>query len=245
MRRDDAEAADKRMAELARLQVETSARLGEMRDMLAGRQAELHRAVNERLDSVTHHLSQSMTATRQHTADNLAEAQRAARGDRRRAEEHHRARLAGHLAAERALEQAEPRRLRPGPHGGDHPGRPAEGLLRVPVHALEPQPAGLRDLPARPAAAGDRREIPARGGQRLPRRQDRRRAQARGGAAARRHRQACRRHRDEVPDPRRDPGPGADVRAVGVGLCRAATTASTTWCRRRIAPRSSSSRRRC
>jgi DNA recombination protein RmuC len=72
MRRSDAEAADKRMAELARLQIETSTRLSEMRDMLAGRQAELHRAVNERLDSVTHHLSQSMTATRQHTADNLA-----------------------------------------------------------------------------------------------------------------------------------------------------------------------------
>jgi DNA recombination protein RmuC len=72
MRRAEAEASDKRMAELARLQVETSARLSEMRDMLAGRQAELHRAVNERLDSVTHHLSQSMTATRQHTADNLA-----------------------------------------------------------------------------------------------------------------------------------------------------------------------------
>jgi DNA recombination protein RmuC len=72
MRRNDAEAADKRMAELARLQVETSARLSEMRDMLAGRQAELHRAVNERLDSVTHHLSQSMTATRQHTSDHLA-----------------------------------------------------------------------------------------------------------------------------------------------------------------------------
>jgi DNA recombination protein RmuC len=72
MRRRDAEAAEKRMAELARLQVETSTRLSEMRDMLAGRQAELHRAVNERLDSVTHHLSQSMTATRQHTADNLA-----------------------------------------------------------------------------------------------------------------------------------------------------------------------------
>src|SRR5262245_34922499 len=71
-RRDDAEAAEKRMAELARLQVETSARLSEMRDMLAGRQAELHRAVNERLDSVTHHLSQSMTQTRQSTADNLA-----------------------------------------------------------------------------------------------------------------------------------------------------------------------------
>src|SRR5215207_2992356 len=71
MRRADAEAAEKRMAELARLQVETSARLSEMRDMLAGRQAELHRAVNERLDSVTHHLSQSMTSTRQHTDDSL------------------------------------------------------------------------------------------------------------------------------------------------------------------------------
>jgi DNA recombination protein RmuC len=72
MRASDTEAAEKRMAELSRLQIETSTRLGEMRDMLAGRQAELHRAVNERLDSVTHHLSQSMTATRQHTADNLA-----------------------------------------------------------------------------------------------------------------------------------------------------------------------------
>ena len=53
------------------IQAETAVRLDAMRDMLAGRQAELHRAVNERLDSVTHHLSQSMTATRQHTADHL------------------------------------------------------------------------------------------------------------------------------------------------------------------------------
>lgn len=72
MQRPEAEAAEQRIAELARLQIETAARLGDMRDVLAGRQAELHRAVNERLDSVTHHLSQSMTATRQHTADNLA-----------------------------------------------------------------------------------------------------------------------------------------------------------------------------
>jgi len=93
-RRNEAEATQRQMTELARLQVETSARLGEMRDMLAGRQAELARVVNdqqtelarvvsdrqaeltrtvnERLDAVTHHLSQSMTATRQHTADNLA-----------------------------------------------------------------------------------------------------------------------------------------------------------------------------
>jgi DNA recombination protein RmuC len=72
LRRQDADAAERRIGELARLQIETSARLGEMRDMLAGRQAELHRAINERLDSVTHHLGQSMAATGQHTADNLA-----------------------------------------------------------------------------------------------------------------------------------------------------------------------------
>src|SRR5207302_7166805 len=65
------EAADRQMAELARLQVETAVRIEAMRDMLAGRQAELHRAVNERLDSVTHHLSQSMTSTRQHTVESL------------------------------------------------------------------------------------------------------------------------------------------------------------------------------
>ena len=59
------------MAELARLQAETAVRIEAMRDMLAGRQAELHRAVNERLDSVTHHLSQSMTSTRQHTVESL------------------------------------------------------------------------------------------------------------------------------------------------------------------------------
>jgi DNA recombination protein RmuC len=86
MRRNNvetAEAAERRIAELARLQVETTARLGEMRDMLATRQAELARVVNdqqteltrvvnERLDSVTNRLSQSMTATQQNTTENLA-----------------------------------------------------------------------------------------------------------------------------------------------------------------------------
>ncbi|HEY6258764.1 MAG TPA: DNA recombination protein RmuC [Xanthobacteraceae bacterium] len=60
-----------RLADFARVQADTSARIEIMRDMLAGRQAELARMVNERLDSVTHHLSQSMHTTRQHTADSL------------------------------------------------------------------------------------------------------------------------------------------------------------------------------
>jgi DNA recombination protein RmuC len=69
--RRDTPADDPQVAELARLQAETAVRIEAMRDMLAGRQAELHRAVNERLDSVTHHLNQSMTTTRQHTTDHL------------------------------------------------------------------------------------------------------------------------------------------------------------------------------
>src|ERR1700730_4409861 len=71
LRGRDPQAADPQLLELARLQAETAVRIEAMRDMLAGRQAELHRAVNERLDSVTHHLSQSMTSTRQHTVESL------------------------------------------------------------------------------------------------------------------------------------------------------------------------------
>jgi DNA recombination protein RmuC len=70
-RREAQAAADKQLLELARLQTETAVRIEAMRDLLAGRQAELHRAVNERLDSVTHHLNQSMTTTRQHTVESL------------------------------------------------------------------------------------------------------------------------------------------------------------------------------
>src|SRR5260370_33948999 len=69
VRQRDRDAADAQMAELARLQAETAVRIEGMRDMLAGRQAELHRAVNERLGSGNHHLRQSMTTTRPHTVD--------------------------------------------------------------------------------------------------------------------------------------------------------------------------------
>ena len=71
LRRRETQAADKQLLELARLQTETAVRIEAMRDMIAGRQAELHRTVNERLDSVTHHLSQSMTTTREHTVESL------------------------------------------------------------------------------------------------------------------------------------------------------------------------------
>src|SRR5262249_28590357 len=71
LRRRDREAAAQQLAEMARAQSEPAMRIEPMRDPLAGRQPDLQRAVNERLDSVTHHLNQSMTANRQHTVDSL------------------------------------------------------------------------------------------------------------------------------------------------------------------------------
>ena len=71
LRKREPTAAEAAVVELTRLQAETATRIEAMRDLLAGRQAELARAVNERLDSVTHHLNQSMTTTREHTVDSL------------------------------------------------------------------------------------------------------------------------------------------------------------------------------
>src|SRR2546429_517910 len=65
-----AETAD-RIGELARLQGETAVRLDAMADMLARRQVELQRAVNERLDAVSHRVGQSMQSTTQQTTENL------------------------------------------------------------------------------------------------------------------------------------------------------------------------------
>jgi DNA recombination protein RmuC len=62
---------EERMAELARIQAETGGRLQALGEVLSGRQAELARAVAERLDSVTHRVGQSMQASTQQTVENL------------------------------------------------------------------------------------------------------------------------------------------------------------------------------
>jgi DNA recombination protein RmuC len=69
--RDTIQAEDPQLAELARLQSETSGRVQAMGDLLAARQAELARAVNERLDAVTQNLGQSMQTTTKHTTEHL------------------------------------------------------------------------------------------------------------------------------------------------------------------------------
>jgi DNA recombination protein RmuC len=74
LRQRDAQAAQAEVdevAKLAHLQTETAAQVKAMCEMLASGQAEHTRVVNDRLDSVTHHLNQSMTATREHTTTHL------------------------------------------------------------------------------------------------------------------------------------------------------------------------------
>ena len=59
------------MAEIARIQADTAGRVHTMGEVLSGRQAELARAVSERLDAVTHRIGQSMQTSTQNTMENL------------------------------------------------------------------------------------------------------------------------------------------------------------------------------
>jgi DNA recombination protein RmuC len=66
-----AQEIEERIGELARIQAETGGRVLTMGEVLSGRQAELARAVSERLDAVTHRVGQSMEATTRHTVESL------------------------------------------------------------------------------------------------------------------------------------------------------------------------------
>ena len=66
-----AEELEERMAEIARIQADTAGRVHTMGEVISGRQAELARAVSERLDAVTHRIGQSMQTSTQHTMENL------------------------------------------------------------------------------------------------------------------------------------------------------------------------------
>jgi DNA recombination protein RmuC len=66
-----ADELEQRLADLMRAQSEANVRADAMGQALAGRQAEMARAVNERLDSVTHRVGQSMEQTTRNTMDSL------------------------------------------------------------------------------------------------------------------------------------------------------------------------------
>jgi DNA recombination protein RmuC len=59
------------IGDIARLQAEAAGRLHAMHEALAGRQAELARSVNERLDAVSQSLGQSIQTTTRNTVENL------------------------------------------------------------------------------------------------------------------------------------------------------------------------------
>ncbi|MGZ5939767.1 MAG: DNA recombination protein RmuC, partial [Rhizomicrobium sp.] len=66
-----AEELEGRIGDMARVQSETAGRVQTMGEVLAGRQAELARLVNERLDSMTGRLGKSMTDTTAQTMERL------------------------------------------------------------------------------------------------------------------------------------------------------------------------------
>src|SRR5437016_7852263 len=66
-----ADELEQRLSEMLRAQSEATGRVDAMGQALAGRQAEMARAVNERLDSVTHRVGQSMEQTTRNTMDSL------------------------------------------------------------------------------------------------------------------------------------------------------------------------------
>ena len=66
-----ADELEERLSEMLQAQNQSTGRVDAMAQALAGRQAEMARAVNERLDSVTHRVGQSMEATTRNTMDSL------------------------------------------------------------------------------------------------------------------------------------------------------------------------------
>jgi len=66
-----ADQLDRRILSLARIQAETVGRLRAMGDTLSGRQAELSRVLDERLDAVTHRIGQSLESTTRNTVESL------------------------------------------------------------------------------------------------------------------------------------------------------------------------------
>jgi len=66
-----ADELEERLSELLQIQNQASGRVDAMGQALAGRQAEMARTVNERLDSVTQRVGQSMEQTTRHTMDSL------------------------------------------------------------------------------------------------------------------------------------------------------------------------------
>jgi DNA recombination protein RmuC len=66
-----ADELEERLADMLRAQAETSGRMQAMGEALAGRQSDMARVMNDRLDAVTHRVGQSMEQSTRNTMDSL------------------------------------------------------------------------------------------------------------------------------------------------------------------------------
>ncbi len=207
-------AAEQRMAEL-KAGSRPWANAGE-------RAAQLQQTVNQRLDAVTQNLGESMKTSTKNTTDHLQQLHaRLAVIDSAQKNITDLA-AAGDVAARGARQQAVARRLRPGPHGSHHRRTGCRRALRIPVHAVEQRAAGLLRLHAGQPPLVIDAKFPLEAMTALREAKSDEETKLAAARAAPGPRQAHRRYRGEISDPRRDPGHRADVRAVGIGLCRAA-----------------------
>jgi hypothetical protein len=145
------------MAELTRAQTDTAARLEAMIGMLARGQTQLQHAVNERLDSVSHRLGDSLEKTKLSTTENLQKLNE---------------RLAVIDSAQKNITDLATQVTSLQAVLSNKQSRGAFGQGRMEA-IVEPHPARLLRVSARQAPVGDRRKIPARRRHRLSRRQNR------------------------------------------------------------------------
>ncbi len=163
------EELEDRISQMAQVQSETAGRLKTMGDVLAGRQAELARIVNERLDAMSGRIGQSMTDTANQTVDRLQKLhERLAVID---SAQKNITDLSQQVTSLRDVLSNKQVRgaFRAGADGGDHPRRAAERQLRVPAHALQRHPARLWRAAAGRPPAGDRRQVSVGGCDRVSR----------------------------------------------------------------------------
>ncbi len=205
---------------MLRAQSESTGRVDAMGQALAGRQAEMARAVNERLDSVTHRVGQSMEATTRNTMDSLRVL-------------HERLGIIDNAHKNLTDLTSQVTTLRD--VLANKQSRGAFGQARMEAIVQDGMPKGVYEfqytlsIGKRPDCVvflPDQRPLcidakfPLEAMTALHDARTDEEKQIRHRAAARRRDEACQRHRRKIPDHRRDPGHRADVRAVGIGLCR-------------------------
>src|SRR5215472_16632000 len=212
-----ADELEERLNDMMRAQAESSGRVDAMAQTLAGRQAEMARAVNERLDSVTHRVGQSMEQTTRNTMDSLRKL-------------HERLGIINNAHKNLTDLTTQVTTLRD--VLANKQSRGAFGQARMEAIVQDGIPKGTYEfqftlsnhkrpdcvvfLPdQRPLCIDAKFPLEA-----MTALHDahRRGATQRHAAAARRRDEACQRHRRKISRHWRDPGDGADVCAVGIGL---------------------------